>query len=95
MKDRHKAMHQGMILFLFIIVFFLPRLFTLSSLVDHLCQCEHRRLVDSGSLSWMTLLLFNSHTLVFVSFLGQNAEVSGLMFDCLQGFCVLHQRKSH
>lgn len=93
MKDRHKAMHQGTILFLFYYSFF--GLFTLSSMVDHLCICVQRGFVQSRPLSRMTLLLFNSHTLIFVSFLGPNAEVSGLMFDCPQGLCVLHQKKSH
>lgn len=69
-------------------------LFTLSSLVDHLCIRLQRGFVESAPLSWMTLLLFNSHTLIFVSFLALNTGVSGLLLHCPQHY-VLDHRKSN
>lgn len=44
-------------------------LFTLSSLVDHLCVRLPHAFAESAPLPRMTLPLFNSHTLIFVPFL--------------------------
>lgn len=78
MKDRLRAMHQGTILFFFNNFFLTSSICLLIVyLVKHGWSSVTflRSLSRSLPVSWMTLLLFNSHTPIFLSFLTVDAEV--------------------
>lgn len=96
-KARPKAMHQGMIFQTFSLsfTFWFLWMFTLSSLVDHLCARLPYAFTESAPLPRMTLPLFNSHTLIFVPFLRHTSDSWACLAIRHKMYVADHKKKSH